>query len=338
VLKPRATCDPLEDPSSFQDALAEWFRINGKDYPWRRTADPYAVLISEVMLQQTQIATVLGRGFYTRFLARFPDAATLAEAEDEPLLKAWEGLGYYRRARMLRETARAVVKAVEFPQTLEALQALPGVGRYTANAVRAFAYDLPAAVVDGNVARVLSRILDFREEVDAPAGLKKLWEWAEQLADPYRSRVYNSALMELGQTICRTGVPDCLNCPVSAFCQTREPELLPRKVAKRKTERVDTHVLWAVDSAGRILLYQEKGKRREGLWMLPARSETQIANYPKVATRTYGITRYHVTMHIYASGPVDAQQDEAWHEADSISKLAMASPYRKAVEALLVES
>jgi A/G-specific adenine glycosylase len=337
VLKPRATRDPLEDPSSFQDALAEWFRIHGKDYPWRRTVDPYEVLVSEVMLQQTQIATVLGRGFYTRFLERFPDAASLAEAEDEPLLKAWEGLGYYRRARMLRETARAVVKTADFPQTLEGLQALPGVGRYTANALLAFAYDLPAAVVDGNVARVLSRILDFREEVDAPAGLKKLWVWAEQLADPNRSRVYNSVLMELGQTVCRTGVPDCLNCPVSSFCRTREPELLPRKVAKRKTERIDTHVLWAVDSEGRILLSQGKGKRREGLWMLPARAETQITNYPKVATHTYGITRYHVTMHIYESGPVEAQEDEAWHEVDQIAELAMASPYRKAVEALIVE-
>ncbi|BCU76148.1 hypothetical protein [Luteolibacter sp. LG18] len=335
MLKPRATHDPLQEPQAFRDALAEWFGKNGKDYPWRRTTDPWAILISEVMLQQTQIATVLGRGYYTRFLALFPTPQALAVAEDEPLLKAWEGLGYYRRARMLRETARAVTAAGGFPAELDALQKLPGIGRYTANALRAFAHDQPAAVVDGNVARVLSRLVDYHGTVDSPAGLKHLWELADQLADPTRPRIYNSAIMELGQTHCRPGVPDCLACPVASFCKTLEPAALPVKTAKPKTERVHTHVLWARDREGRILLHQEQGKRRQGLWKLPERTPEETAVLPEIATRTYGITRFHVTMHIHGTGPVPAREGESWHAEEAIAALAMPSPYRKAAEALL---
>ncbi|RYD37330.1 MAG: A/G-specific adenine glycosylase, partial [Verrucomicrobiaceae bacterium] len=159
MLKPGWKRDALEDQDAFREALAVWFSENGRDYPWRRTREPYAILVSEVMLQQTQIATVLGRGFYTRFLDSFPDAGSLARADDAAILKAWEGLGYYRRVRMLRETARAVITdhGGRFPDGIAQLMALPGVGRYTAGALRSFAFDLPAAVVDGNVSRVLSR-------------------------------------------------------------------------------------------------------------------------------------------------------------------------------------
>jgi len=155
--------DALKSRVAFRNALVKWFGRHGKDYPWRRTRDPYAVLVSEVMLQQTQLATVLGKGYYGGFLAVFPDLEALAAADDERLLKAWEGLGYYRRARMLRETARAVIArhGGEFPREVADLLELPGIGRYTAGAVRAFAFELPGAVVDGNVTRVLARLMDF---------------------------------------------------------------------------------------------------------------------------------------------------------------------------------
>lgn len=335
MLKPRRSHDPLHAPQPFRDALAAWFARQGKDYPWRRTTDPYRVLVSEVMLQQTQIATVLGRGFYARFLDRFPDVPTLAAAEDEPLLKAWEGLGYYRRARMLRETARAVAARGSFPNSLEELQKLPGVGRYTANAVRAFAYDLPAAVVDGNVARVLARLTDYPQAVDSPAGLKHLWTIADVLADPERPRIYNSALMEVGQTCCRPGVPDCLACPVATFCETRSPETLPVKTAKAKMEKIHTHVLWARDAAGRVLLYQEQGKRRQGLWKLPERTAAEVAGLPEIATRAYTITRYQVTLHIHEAEGMNAGENEEWQSEEAIAGLPMPSPYRRAVEALL---
>lgn len=340
MLKPKLKSDALKGRKAFRDALAGWFSKHGKDYPWRRTREPYAILISEVMLQQTQIATVLGRGFYTRFLETFPDVEALAAADDERLLKAWEGLGYYRRVRMLRETARAVIAehGGKFPQELVALMKLPGVGRYTAGALRAFAFDRPAAVVDGNVARVLSRVLDFSDPVDGTAGQKQMWEWAEALADPQRPRVYNSALMELGQRICRPGVPDCLSCPVAGFCNTREPENLPVKRQKTVITAVDEHALWLRDDKGRLLLHREAGKRREGLWKLPTREAGEISKLPVMTEQRYAITRYRVTLRVHdGSGltKVTPMADEIWQDADAVLALAMPSPFRRVIERLL---
>jgi len=343
MLKPRLKSDALKGRMAFREALARWFLENGRDYPWRRTREPYAVLISEVMLQQTQIATVLGRGFYTRFLERFPDVESLEAAEDERLLKAWEGLGYYRRVRMLRETARAVIAehGGEFPVELEALMKLPGVGRYTAGALRAFAHDLPAAVVDGNVARVLSRVMDFSAPVDDTAGQKQMWEWAEALADPLRSRIYNSALMELGQRICRPGVPDCLSCPVAGFCKTRAPELLPVKRQKTLITAVDEHALWLRDGKGRLLLHREGGKRREGLWKLPTREAAEISRLPVLDEHRYTITRYRVTLRVHDGAGMGRNfkpgPDETWQDAEAVLALAMPSPFRRAIGRLLAE-
>ena len=176
VLKSRQTKQLPASRRAFRKALVAWFEAEGRDYPWRRTTDPYGVLVSEVMLQQTQISTVLGKGYYRRFLEAFPNVQKLAEADDESLLKAWEGLGYYRRARMLRETARAVMERDDqsFPSTIGDLLELPGIGRYTAGALRAFAFEQAAVLVDGNVARVLSRLMDYSKEVDAGEGQKQI--------------------------------------------------------------------------------------------------------------------------------------------------------------------
>ena len=343
MLKPCLKSDVLKGRKGFREVLVSWFSVNGQDYPWRRTRQPYAILISEVMLQQTQIATVLGRGYYTRFLESFPDWEALAVATDERLLKAWEGLGYYRRVRLLRETARAVVAEHrgEFPQAIESLMALPGVGRYTAGALRAFAFDLPAAVVDGNVARVLSRLMDFSAAVDDTAGQKQLWQWAEVLADPARARIYNSALMELGQKICRPGVPDCLSCPVAGFCKTREPERLPVKRQKIVIRAVDEHALWLRDRQGRLLLHREAGKRREGLWKLPTREASQIAKLPVLDEHRYTITRYRVTLRVHDGAALaeafETAEHEVWQEAEAVLALAMPSPFRRSIERLLVE-
>ncbi len=343
MLKPRFTQDAVRGREAFREALADWFAGNGRDYPWRRTRDPYAVLVSEVMLQQTQISTVLGRGYYARFLERFPDVASLAAAEDGPLLKAWEGLGYYRRARMLRDTARSVIAdhGGRFPQDLEGLLSLPGIGRYTAGAVRSFAFDAPAALVDGNVARVLSRIMDFRDPIDGTAGGKQLWRWAEELADPDRPRIFNSALMELGQTLCRPGVPDCLSCPVSSFCRARSPEDLPVKGRKQAVTDVSEHALWLRDGEGRVLLHHEKGKRREGLWRLPVRSAAELEGLPVAVSLRYAITRYRVDLSIHdggvAPGAFVPAAGDGWIDAEMISHLPMSSPFRKAVDRMIAE-
>jgi A/G-specific adenine glycosylase len=343
MLKPRFKTDPLQHAAGFRDALTGWFSKCGKDYPWRRTRDPYAVLVSEVMLQQTQIATVLGRGFYRRFLETFPTLESLAVAEDDRLLKAWEGLGYYRRVRMLRETARAVISehGGMFPSGLAELRKLPGVGPYTAGAVRGFAFDLPSVVVDGNVARVLARMMDFSKPVDDSPGLKQLWQWAEVLADPERSRIYNSALMELGQTICRPGVPDCLSCPVAEFCRTQVPETLPVKKTKVAITEIDEHALWLRDPDGGILLHLEAGKRRQGLWKLPTRPAAEVAGLPVLIEHRYTITRYRVTLRVHdGTGlrKVSPAEGESWQHEGEIPHLAMPSPFRRVVEELLAES
>jgi A/G-specific adenine glycosylase len=227
-----------------------------------------------------------------------------------------------------------------FPVEAEALMRLPGVGRYTAGALRAFAFDLPSAVVDGNVARVLSRVMDFNDPVDDTAGLKQLWTWAEMLADPEHPRIYNSALMELGQTICRPGVPDCLSCPVAEFCKTRNPETLPVKRQKTTITAVDEHALWVRDGAGRLLLHREAAKRREGLWKLPTREPAEISKLPVLIEHRYAITRYRVTLRVHdgAGRDFQAATDESWCDADQILALAMPSPFRRVIERLLAES
>jgi A/G-specific adenine glycosylase len=341
VLKPLCEFDALAEREKFREHLARWFKRHGKDYPWRRTHDAYDVLVSEVMLQQTQIATVLGKGYYKRFIDTFPDVMTLAAADDASLLKAWEGLGYYRRARMLRDTARAVLErhAGKFPHDLDALLALPGIGPYTAGALRAFAFGLPAVLVDGNISRVISRLMDFSKPVDGSAGQKQIWDWAGELADDKHPRVHHAALMELGQRICRPGVPDCLACPVAAFCRTREPTTLPVKERKVAITAVDEHALWLRDKEGRILMQHESGKRRTGLWKLPVRDAGEIGHLPVIAEHVYGITRYRVRLRVHqgrAKGFKPAA-GESWVVPQAIAGLAMAAPFRLVLEGLLAD-
>jgi A/G-specific adenine glycosylase len=340
VLKPLARQTPLDAPELFRAALREWFGRHGKDYPWRRTRDPYAVLVSEVMLQQTQIATVLGRGFYTRFLERFPDVPTLAAADDEPLLKAWEGLGYYRRARMLRESARAVLERHGgcFPADPAALLDLPGIGRYTAGALLSFAFDRAAPLVDGNVARVLSRLFDRSDPIDSGPVQKWLWDTADRLLDRDHPRAFNSALMELGQTHCRPGVPDCLSCPVAAFCQTREPATLPVKSKRQTIEEIDEHVLFALDR-GRLLMSRQGKGRREGMWRLPVREKVQVSGLTVLHRRKYGITRYRVSLYVHdcpADHPAaSAGAGEEWIPTPDLAAIVIPPADRAAISAVL---
>ncbi len=341
VLKPRFEMDALECRAEFRDALLGWFGSHGKDYPWRRTRAPYEILVSEVMLQQTQIPTVLGKGYFTRFLAAFPDVKALAVAEEAALLKAWEGLGYYRRVRMLRETARALLARHDgvFPHELNDLLALPGIGRYTAGALRAFAFGLPAIVVDGNVCRVISRLMDFSDPVDEAAGLKRVWSWAGSLADSGRPREYHAALMELGQSLCRPSAVDCMACPVARFCRTREPSGLPVKGRKIAITAVAEHALWLRDGEGRLLLHHETGSRRTGLWKLPVREAAEIDHLPVLAEHRYAITRYKVNLRVHDGNTAGAlfhpMAGDAWVNGDELPTLAMAAPFRRVVEQLL---
>jgi A/G-specific adenine glycosylase len=322
--------------SEIVSALEAWFQRNGKDYPWRQTRDPYAILVSEVMLQQTQITTVLERGYFQRWMQRFPDFTTLANATEAEVLKLWEGLGYYRRARNLQKLAQAVVAlpGSQFPQNLTAMRALPGVGPYTAGAVASFAYDLPAALVDGNVARVISRLNDNATPIDSKEGQKQTWQTAEQWVQHAHSpRAFNSALMELGQTVCRVGKPACLLCPVKTHCRATTPEALPVKTRRTTLTEVEEHVIYSrKDNA--ILLEQETGSRRTGLWKLP-QAEPPAQDWPMLLELTYGITRYRVKLRVHATDkPLPCGKNQRYVTPAQMETLALGSPYKKALKQL----
>jgi A/G-specific adenine glycosylase len=328
---------PVRHQAGIVSALEEWFGDNGKVYPWRQTRDPYAILVSEVMLQQTQITTVLERGFYSRWMQRFPDIATLGAAQEDDVLHAWQGLGYYRRARNLQKLAQAVVEQHQgqLPSTHAELLALPGIGPYTAGAIASFAYDLPEPLVDGNVARVLSRLGDSRLPIDSSAGLAALWAAARALVGHAASpRVFNSALMELGQTHCRPGSPTCLLCPLQSYCQARNPADLPIKEKKTQITAISERAVFDLSAEG-ILLVQETGSRRTGMWRLPLLVEDDPAG-KLIHRSSYGITRYKVDLqvHLPESGwhaPSDARR----FAKDELSQLAIPAPYQKVLKALI---
>ncbi|MEZ5325280.1 MAG: A/G-specific adenine glycosylase [Verrucomicrobiales bacterium] len=332
--KPAQTRTLPKAKRAFQNAIIAWFSEHAEDYPWRRTHDPYAVLVSELMLQQTQVATVLGRRYFERWLEQFPDVNALADASEDEVLKAWEGLGYYRRARNLQKAARVVVDQFDgrFPEKLADILALPGVGRYTAGAIVSFAFDQSAAIVDANVARVLARLFDYEGAVDLPAGQQQVWAWAEELVPGDGVRVYNSGLMELGQKICTVRQPNCRECPVSAFCATRVPEQLPVKKPRTSTVFVDEHVVFSRDEDGGILLEQETGKRREGLWKLPEASDPPTGKI--VLKMQYSITHYRVTLIVHEVCDAKSRSGRRFSAA-ALEAIAMPSPYRKALVALL---
>ncbi|MEZ5387326.1 MAG: A/G-specific adenine glycosylase [Prosthecobacter sp.] len=327
-------------PGTVADALVAWFREHGKDYPWRRTRDPYAILVSEIMLQQTQITTVLDRGYYARWLHRFPDFHTLAAAGEEEVLKAWEGLGYYRRARNLHRLAKVILEdhGGTFPRDHAAMLALPGIGPYTAGAVASFAFGQATPIVDGNVTRVLVRLHNDRTPVDGTAGIKLLWQHADALVkstdDP---RALNSALMELGQTHCTPTKPACPLCPLQTACRAVDPETLPVKEKRQEISAVTERVVF-VHTAEGVLLEQETGSRRTGLWKLPALPESLKAQPPPVLMRAqYGITRYKVTLWVHeAVGQMtewpDSHRIVALHALDTTP---MPAPYRRALRDLL---
>ncbi|MGJ8633023.1 MAG: A/G-specific adenine glycosylase [Luteolibacter sp.] len=340
VLKPRFEVAAADAPDDFRKALGEWFSEKGKDYPWRRTREPYPVLVSEMMLQQTRLATVLGKGYYTRFLEKFPDVRSLAEADDESLLKAWEGLGYYRRARMLRETGRAVLRdhGGEFPSDEAALLALPGIGPYTAAALLSFAFGKVSALVDGNVSRVLARLTDDFSLIDSTATVKEHRKLAAALCDPADPRRHHYAMMELGQTVCSVGVPHCESCPVTRFCKSSSPEVLPMKKARAKITRTAEHAVWIRDEDGRVLLHREAGKRRTGLWKLPLRLEAQCEGLKVIYENSYAITRYKVLLKVYGGNTgSEPESGDEWVEVERLGELPLAAPFRRAVERLLVD-
>jgi A/G-specific adenine glycosylase len=250
-----------------------WQRQHGRHtLPWQNTRDPYRVWLSEIMLQQTQVATVLG--YYTRFLQRFPDVAVLAAASIDDVFALWSGLGYYSRARNLHRCAKLVVAGHggQFPRSSAALATLPGIGRSTAAAIAAFCFGERVAILDGNVKRVLTRVLAFDGDLAVPANERRLWEEATRLLPDEGIEAYTQGLMDLGATLCLARAPHCLLCPVHAVCvAAREdtPAHYPVKTRKLKRGRREHLWLW-LQWRDRVWLTQrpETGVWA-GLWSLP---------------------------------------------------------------------
>ena len=254
---------------NFAPRLVQWQRAHGRSQlPWQHTRDPYRVWLSEIMLQQTQVSTVLG--YYARFLERFPSVADLAAAHPDEVLGLWSGLGYYSRARNLHRCAQAVVSdhGGEFPRSAQGLASLPGIGPSTAAAVASFCFDERAAILDGNVKRVLTRVLGFEDDLSRSAAEKELLALAQELlpAQGQDMPAYTQGIMDLGATVCQPKKPQCLLCPMNALCAARvqgQPERYPVKSRRIKRSSHSLWLLWAERADGSVWLERRPD---QGIW------------------------------------------------------------------------
>lgn len=255
----------------FTQAVLAWYDAGHRDLPWRHTKDAYRIWVSEIMLQQTRAETVVS--YYERFLERYPTVQALAQAPEEDVLKSWEGLGYYSRARSLQKAARNIVRDYggALPADVHALRSLPGIGDYTAGAVASIAFGIPAAAVDGNVERVICRYFAIGDTVGTPAVRRMITERTQALVPHDRPGAFANAMMEMGATMCTPKNPKCLLCPVrescAGFMQGVAPEL-PRK-AKKKAQRVENRAVLLVFYKDRVLITKRQEKLLGGLFVFP---------------------------------------------------------------------
>lgn len=356
---PDAPDSPLDDETleRLRVCLLDWYRRAKRSLPWRDTGDPYAVLVSEVMLQQTQVATVIP--YFERFMARFPSVDALADAPLDDVLRLWEGLGYYSRARNLQRAAQAIRERFGgvVPDRADDLLSLPGVGRYSAGAVASLGYNRRAPILDGNATRVLARLFRVAGNPKSAATGRILWELAERVLPEGDARDFNTALMELGALVCVPSQPRCGDCPVSGVCEARRfddaarfPELPPPTPTLAVT---DVAVL--VERDGAVLLAERpKGVVWAGLWELPRarlrEGESLVDGALRAAEETCGalvrigepfgvvrhsVTRYRVRLHGFRSAWESGEGEPrgcasvAWVSPSGLGGYPLASPQRR---------
>jgi A/G-specific adenine glycosylase len=300
--------------------LLVWYGRNRRDLPWRRDRDPYRVWLSEIMLQQTRVSAVLEH--YRRFLQRFPTVEKLASARQSSVLAAWSGLGYYRRARMMHAAAKAIVKkhVGKFPGEIAELRALPGIGRYTAAAIASIVFNVPAAVVDGNVERVLGRV--FATDL---AG-ESLWQTAEALLSLSRPGDFNQAVMELGAVVCLPRQPRCSVCPVFGLCATRGKLALERKLAAQQRRDI-CYALDHRDSSIFLVQRPRTATLMPGMWELPEIPVSSTPNQVSLTIRhSITVTDYRVRV---MRGRVSGKSRGRWVPKTRIPRLPLTGLARK---------
>ena len=342
-------------------ALLKWFREHSRDLPWRRTRDPYGIWVSEIMLQQTQVKTVIP--YWERWMRRLPDLQTLAKARIQTVLKLWEGLGYYHRARNMHHAAQTIVTqhAGRFPDHFGEVLALPGIGRYTAGAICSIAFNQPVPVLDGNVIRVLARVFGLSGNPRAPATNADLWGLAGELvqmaakAAPNRSRPcsqLNQALMELGALVCTPTQPKCPACPARSVCLahiTGQTESLPN-LGDRRSATTRLFAAFIVEHRGRFLVRQRPaGVVNALLWEFPnveitdKRSTTAYFGWEATGIRLsrlqpfcvikHTITRYRITLKAYRTRmqrrPIASDERSRWLTVPELNRLPFAGAHRK---------
>ncbi|MFG6415613.1 A/G-specific adenine glycosylase [Roseateles sp. DC23W] len=331
----------------FGKIVVAWQKRHGRHtLPWQNTRDPYRVWLSEIMLQQTQVTTVLG--YYERFLARWPQVTDLAAATLDEVLAQWAGLGYYSRARNLHACAQAVAQlhGGEFPRSAAQLQTLPGIGRSTAAAIAAFCFGEHVAILDGNVKRVLSRVLAFDGDLSSSAAEKRLWDRATELLPQQDVDRYTQGLMDLGATVCTARSPDCLICPVQPLCRGQhagDPTRYPVKTKKLKRGRRENWWLWMErdgEGGGQVLLQQRPATGVwAGLWTLPMFEDEASARaalsgaLPEVLPRIeHALTHFDWVLHtLRTSGELKAAPGGTWVAREKLAAYALPAPLKKLI-------
>jgi A/G-specific adenine glycosylase len=336
----------VSDSAAFRAALHAWYRAHRRELPWRTAPSLYRTVVSEFMLQQTQVATALP--YFDRWMRALPDFAALAAASEDEVLKLWEGLGYYSRARNLHRLARALADRPDVPRDPAAWRELAGVGPYTAAAVTSIAFGHPAACVDGNVVRILARLTGERRNFrDGGEAVRHFTPLADTLAAGPDPGTHNQAMMELGATVCFRRKPLCLTCPVATFCAARrtgDPESLP-KLAPKRTEQVEVDRAFCVDR-GRLLLRRgAAGDRRlAGLHELPALADVglSVGAGELLATRRRAITRHQFTERIHRvtadarlRARVKADAGLVWVRVADLDAVTLSGPHRRWIGELL---
>jgi A/G-specific adenine glycosylase len=353
----------MADSTPLHQPLIAWFEANQEDLPWRRWRDPYAIWLSEVMLQQTQVATVIP--YYERFLERLSTIEALSAASLDEVLKLWEGLGYYSRARNLHRAAQMIVNELggEFPTSVEGLLKLPGVGRYTAGAIASLAFGLDAAVLDGNVTRVLTRLFNIADEIGQGSTRRDLWTLAERILPAGQAGAWNQGLMELGRRICTPRSPSCDICPLTEHCEARQLGVQGERPVKKRKAKIPHYDVTAAVIKGedaRLLIAQRPlDGMLGGLWEFPGgkrqvgesleaclrreiREELgiEIAVGEQIATVRHAYTHFRITLYAYACAHVSGEPqaiacaDWAWVKLGQLDRYAFPTTDRKIIAAL----